>query len=630
MRSEKSWNEQKEAAVMDFELSVFMNKINQMEDAELRLLVVSLKKENMELRAKEAERRNTDAEIARQYRKLEKEAEELREENRTLKEELSHISDQNSLKANTLFGRRSEKLNGLMNGKGGEEYSRTEDPLNEDADPEQTTKESRPDGKEVHDARQTKKNGRKIGRHEAEIKDLPTKHTYEFDEKSLDEVYGNKGWRIVGWTSTTKKRLIRRLIYVEVIHTPVISVGPGLAMEKIEPEEEKLLSGSDVTPELVAEILNDKFTLGLPLYRIEQDFARDGVRISRQTMDNWVIRFSQEQFSLIYGYMSKLIKKSEYTQCDETTLLVIRDGRAPGSKSFMWVHINSELADEKPVVVFCYEPTRSTDHLRDFYGDDYVGKIICDAYCAYKVYGQEHLDTVIICGCSMHSRRRWAEALRVRDVSGLSQGQINELPEAKALLMIRDIYQEEAKLRTLTPEKRLEGRQKYVKPKVDEYFAFLTTFDLSDPALPERTKDAITYSLNQKQYLCEFLNDGHVPIDNGSCERSIRRYASHRHGWMFCTSPEGAEAMAEMYTISETALKNGANTFYYFKYLLENAPKKVSGSMDAQLEELMPWSEKYKQYETAQIQAHIDQCLPKSDECPITGKSLLVKPRFVA
>ncbi|WP_049962413.1 hypothetical protein [Oribacterium sp. FC2011] len=99
---------------------------------------------------------------------------------------------------------------------------------------------------------------------------------------------------------------------------------------------------------------------------------------------------------------------------------------------------------------------------------------------------------------------------------------------------------------------------------------------------------------------------------------------------MFCTSPEGAEAMAEMYTISETALKNGANTFYYFKYLLENAPKKVSGSMDAQLEELMPWSEKYKQYETAQIQAHIDQCLPKSDECPITGKSLLVKPRFVA
>ena len=82
---------------------------------------------------------------------------------------------------------------------------------------------------------------------------------------------------------------------------PVISVGPGLAMEKIEPEDEKLLSGSDVTSELVAEILNDKFTLGLPLYRIEQDFASDGVRISRHTMDNWVIRFSQEQFSLIYG-----------------------------------------------------------------------------------------------------------------------------------------------------------------------------------------------------------------------------------------------------------------------------------------------------------------------------------------
>jgi len=44
----------------------------------------------------------------------------------------------------------------------------------------------------------------------------------------------------------------------------------------------------------------------------------------------------------------------------------------------------------------------------------------------------------------------------------------------------------------------------------------LTTFDLEDPTLPERTKDAISYSLNQKQYLCEFLNDGKVPIDNGA------------------------------------------------------------------------------------------------------------------
>lgn len=617
---------------MNFELEVFMNKINELGDAELRLIAVSLKKENMELKAKESERMRSEGEVSRMFNKLQNENKDLREENKQLKAELGHISDQNKLKANTLFGRRSEKLEDLLKVSDPDNDQTIEDPLNEDAedtDPgiiqdAQNDEKSNKSCKKVH-------HSRRKGKHEEELRDLPKQHTYEFDISELDALYGKGQWRVVGWTSTTSKHVVRRFVYAKVVHTPILSIGDYGLMEKVKPKEEKLLSGSDVTPELVAEILHDKFTLGLPLYRIEQDFARDGVSISRQTMDNWIIRFSQEQFALIYGYMAKLLKSYDHNQCDETTLLVIRDGREPGSKSFVWVHVNSELdEDRKPIAVFCYEPTRSTEHLRTFYGDDYVGKIICDAYCAYKVYGQEHEGTVIICGCWMHTRRRWAEALRVRSVKGLTEEQINELPEAKALLLIKAIYQEESKLRKLSPKDRKLGRQNSVKAKIDEYYAFLTTFDLDDPTLPERTRDAISYSLNQKQYLCEFLNDGKVPIDNGSCERSIRRYASHRHGWMFCTSVDGAEALTTMYTISETAIMNGANTFYYYKYLLENTPKIVTCDIEQQLEDLMPWSEKYKEYEARQIQEHIRQCLPPSEECPVTTRSLLVSPRFVA
>lgn len=617
---------------MNFELEVFMNKINELGDAELRLIAVSLKKENMELKAKESERMRSEEEVSRMYNKLQDEVKELREENKQLKSELGHISDQNKLKANTMFGRRSEKLEDLLKIDGADNDSAMEDPLNEDAGEidagiphdVQHDAESNKHSPKVHHIRQR-------GKHEKELSTLPKQHTYEFDMEKYDELYGKNNWRVIGWTSSTSKHLVRKFVYVKVVHTPILSLKDCGIMEKVKPKEEKLLSGSDVTPELVAEILHEKFTLGLPLYRIEQDFLRDGESISRQTMDNWIMRFSQEQFALIYGYMAKLIKSYDHNQCDETTLLVIRDGREPGSKSFVWVHVNSELDnDQKPIAVFCYEPTRSTEHLRTFYGDDYVGKIICDAYCAYKVYGQEHKGTVVICGCWMHSRRRWAEALRVRNVKGLTEEQINELPEAKALLLIKAIYQEESKLRKLSPEKRQSGRQNSVKAKIDDYYAFLTTFDLEDPTLPERTKDAISYSLNQKQYLCEFLNDGKVPIDNGSCERSIRRYASHRHGWMFCTSIDGAEALTTMYTISETAIKNGANTFYYYKYLLENTPKIITGDVEQQLEDLMPWSEKYKQYEAEQIQEHIRQCLPPSEECPVATKALLISPKFVA
>lgn len=70
----------------------------------------------------------------------------------------------------------------------------------------------------------------------------------------------------------------------------------------------------------------------------------------------------------------------------ETPLQVLRDGRPVGVKSYMWVHITSELFDTAPVVLFCYELTHKTDHLRKFY-QDFQGFITCDAYCSYQVLG---------------------------------------------------------------------------------------------------------------------------------------------------------------------------------------------------------------------------------------------------
>jgi hypothetical protein len=91
----------------------------------------------------------------------------------------------------------------------------------------------------------------------------------------------------------------------------------------------------------------------------------------------------------------------------------------------------------------------------------------------------------------MHSRRRWAEALRIRDVKGLSNQEIDELPEAKALKLIVDIYREENKLKGLDAAERLRGRQTAVKEKVDAYFSFLESIQLDDPSISEKMKDAV-------------------------------------------------------------------------------------------------------------------------------------------
>ena len=160
--------------------------------------------------------------------------------------------------------------------------------------------------------------------------------------------------------------------------------------------------------------MDRKFTLGLPTYRQEAEFERREIGISRQTMSNWILHFSRNAFEPVYGHLADILKKSGCTQCDETTLLVIRDGRKAGRKSYLWIHVTSELGNEHPITVICYEPDRSTRHLREFF-EGYAGEIVCDAYSAYQTFETENGDTVIICGCWMHSRRRWAEALRVRN-----------------------------------------------------------------------------------------------------------------------------------------------------------------------------------------------------------------------
>lgn len=94
-------------------------------------------------------------------------------------------------------------------------------------------------------------------------------------------------------------------------------------------------------------------------------------------MNNWVNRFSMEIFSLVYDKFTQLLMQHEYQQCDETFFQVNKDGREAGTKSVMWVHRTSELLNTNQIVVYCFELTRGTDHLRKFY-EDFKGYITCD------------------------------------------------------------------------------------------------------------------------------------------------------------------------------------------------------------------------------------------------------------
>lgn len=66
--------------------------------------------------------------------------------------------------------------------------------------------------------------------------------------------------------------------------------------------------------------------------------------------------------------------------------------------------------------------------------------------------------------------------------------------------------------------------------------------------------------------------DGQLNIDNNTAERMIRPFAIGRKSWLFMGSPEGAKAVAAIYSLIETAKANGLNPGSNLTYIFSQIP----------------------------------------------------------
>ncbi|MCR5453049.1 MAG: IS66 family transposase [Lachnospiraceae bacterium] len=563
---------------------------------ELLEIIVMLKKE---LSGSKSYRIENDAALMamnREFIKVQEERDRLKKENHDLKAALILANEQSKLKTKDLFGRSSEKLLDLTD----------TDPEIEEIDEAETDIIDFYMAKEkIHyDRGNIRHTVKKIAGKRKELLDrLPQQDRFLLDAEALDIEYGQRNWRIAFWR---RHRVVEKnpvVYYTLNTYTPVISVGLEHMLYTV--PYCSILPGSYASSSLLTDIVYQKFFMAGTYYRLEHSLENFGVSISRQTMSNWLLYFSSNYFSQIQAHMHDLLMLSPYHQCDETTIRVNNDGRKAGSRSYFWVHITSELLDTHPIVEFCYELTRGTDHLRKFY-EDFEGFITCDAYCSYRILGEENMNVIIICGCAMHMRRRYAQSLALIDKSAMTDDEIDQLIEVKALGLIGQIYDADEKLKTYAADERKAKRDTLVRPLVEAYYEYIESLDTDAPEMSNRLRDAISYSLNQKEYLCRFLQDGNVPIDDGATERHIRSLAIARNNFLFCSSVKGAEAVATMFTVIETAKANKANVYLYLKYIFDEISKHVYNKKFENLEDMMPWSDAFIRYE----QSHRDMLVP--------------------
>ncbi len=500
---------------------------------------------------------------------LKKTSEMQQEQMVALNKKIDLLIEQVALRNQRLYGRSSEKLpiEGQL------ELCFNEAEVTIDASDEITE----PLFEEVYVSKRKKAKGKR----DADLKDLPVKVIYhEMDTEKLKSIFGDK-WRRLPDEVYKRLAFHPATFEVEEHHVAVYCGSDNQTIVRA-PRDKSLLRNSVITPSLQAAIYNSKYVNALPLYRLEQEFKRHDVNISRQNMASWTIQCSERYLSLLYDRMHKELLSCPVIQADETPVEVSKDGRTAGSKSYMWVYRTGKLYNEKPIVLYEYQQTKKFEHPKNFLRD-FSGILVTDGYEVYHSL-ERNRKNLVVAGCWSHARRRFAEVVKTQGVEN-AKGTI----AYEALRQIAAIYKLDNALDKLSFEERKQQRSLTVKPLVEAYFAWVKAHINEFPE-KSATRVGMNYCLNQEKYLKVFLDHGDIPLDNNATESVIRGFCIGKKNWRLIDTIHGAKASAIAYSIAETAKANNLKPYFYFKHLLTKISKHEDESDLTFLDDLLPWS----------------------------------------
>jgi len=333
---------------------------------------------------------------------------------------------------------------------------------------------------------------------------------------------------------------------------------------------EPVIKGSVASASAVSFILTQKYLMHLPLYRLEQDFKRQGVFLNRQNMSNWVIRVCQDWLQPIYDRLRMKLLLHDILHSDDTGVQVLHEpGKTPQSKSNMWLYRTG--GDSKtPIVLYEYRPGRHGEYPENFL-NRWSGFCHTDGYAGYH-----GIKGVCVVGCWAHVRRKFNDAFKITNAA--------DSPAKIGLDYCGKLFELERTFADMTPSQRFEAREKFSKPIAEAFFAWAESLCLPPKLAISR---AVTYLLNQREWLMNVYLDGRLELSNNRGERSIKPFVMGRKNWLFSNSVTGVKASAIAFSIIETAKENKLKPFEYIQYLLENLPNSTMG----ELENFMPWSE---------------------------------------
>jgi transposase len=439
---------------------------------------------------------------------------------------------------------------------------------------EEVAEVPKPETEEIHCNRK-----KRVGKREADLSGLPVERVdYELSESERACPECGETMRDIGVEVRRELKLIPAKVVVleHAAHAYACRKcereGVSVPFAKAEGPA-PLISGSLASPSLVAHIAVQKYSNGMPLYRLENGFRYDGVNISRQTMANWGIQCSEMYLEAVYERLKVYLKWETVLHSDDTPIQVLREpGRAAQTKSTEWIYRTSGCSKYK-IAIYEYKETRSQEHPRAFL-QGFQGLLHTDGYQSYHNLPPG----ITVIGCWSHVRRKF-EAI----VKNARKNKQNDSNAERGMDYINALFSLEREFAPLTPAERYQKRLEKSKPIADAFFAW--TEYLS--ALPKSPLgEAARYAMSQRKYLENVFIDGRTELSNNRAERTVKPFVMGRKAWLFANSPAGAKASSVYYSIIETAKDNGLHPYRYVEFLLERLPASSVSDIDA----LLPWS----------------------------------------
>jgi len=320
-------------------------------------------------------------------------------------------------------------------------------------------------------------------------------------------------------------------------------------------------------PGLLAWLAISKYADHLPLYRIEQIAARQGVPLARSTLTDWVGRLGVALEPLA-DRLAELLRQRQCLHADETPVRQLDPGAGKTRHAYLWAY-RSCVHDPGPsIVMFDYQTSRAGAHARAFL-QGWRGHLMVDDYAGYKAL---FTDGVTELACLAHVRRKFFD-LHAANASPVA---------AEALSRIAQLYAVEQQAAGLPVPERLALRQQHAVPVLEELRAWLLDVQRS-VAAGSGTGKAIDHALKRWPALRRYADSGDLPIDNNPVENAIRPIAIGKKNWLFAGSERAGRRAASIQTLIATAKLNGLDPAAWLVDTLDRLPTCLNSDIDSLL-----------------------------------------------